>query len=105
MFNIGAGEIILILIVAFVVVGPQDLPKVARALARGIKSLQALFNDFKEETGLDEALTEFKEVEKDLEKTISEVDPTKELRETTKDLNKQIKEVEKLVKPKPKKKL
>ena len=104
MFNIGAGEIILILIVAFVVVGPQDLPKVARSLARGIKSLQTLFNDFKEETGLDEALTEFKEVEKDLEKTISEVDPTKEIREATKDLNKQIKDVEKIVKPKPKKK-
>lgn len=32
--NIGAAEIILILLVAFVIVGPKDLPKVARALGR-----------------------------------------------------------------------
>ena len=31
MFNIGFSELILILLVAFVIVGPKDLPKVARA--------------------------------------------------------------------------
>ena len=34
MFNIGFSELILILLVAFVIVGPKDLPKVARWIAR-----------------------------------------------------------------------
>ena len=35
MFNIGFEELILILLVAFVIVGPKDLPKVARAIGLG----------------------------------------------------------------------
>lgn len=30
MFNIGFSELLLVLLVAFLVVGPKDLPKVAR---------------------------------------------------------------------------
>ena len=37
MFNIGFSELILILLVAFVIVGPKDLPRVARALGRGVR--------------------------------------------------------------------
>ncbi|MBR4081764.1 MAG: twin-arginine translocase TatA/TatE family subunit [Clostridia bacterium] len=36
MFNIGFAELILVLIVAFLIVGPKDLPKVARWIARQI---------------------------------------------------------------------
>ena len=39
MFNIGFEELILILLVAFVIVGPKDLPKVARAIGRFVKRL------------------------------------------------------------------
>jgi Tat protein translocase TatB subunit len=38
MFGIGLGELIVILIVALVIVGPGDLPKVARAIGRILKS-------------------------------------------------------------------
>lgn len=103
MFNIGIWEVVLILLVAFVIVGPNDLPKVARSLGRGVRSLQRMFDDFKDETGLDEALSEIKETEKDLNKALSQVDPTKELREVSKDLNKSVKEVKDVIKPKPKK--
>ncbi len=103
MFNMGIGEVILILLVAFVIVGPNDLPKVARSLGRGVRSLQRMFDDFKEETGLDEAINEFKETERDLNETLSKADPTKELREASKDLNKSVKEVKDVIKPKPKK--
>ena len=37
MFNVGMMEFIFLIIIAFVVVGPKDLPKVARAVARAIK--------------------------------------------------------------------
>lgn len=36
MFGFGLGEILVILVVALIVVGPQKLPDLARALARGI---------------------------------------------------------------------
>ena len=103
MFNMGIGEVILILLVACVIVGPNDLPKVARSLGRGVRSLQRMFDDFKEETGLDEAINELKETERDLNETLSKADPTKELREASKDLNKSVKEVKDVIKPKPKK--
>ena len=38
--GLGLGEIILILILAFVVVGPDDLPKVARWLGRQVRRLR-----------------------------------------------------------------
>jgi sec-independent protein translocase protein TatB len=38
MFGIGMGELILILIVAFIVVGPAELPRVARWIGRAVKT-------------------------------------------------------------------
>ena len=49
--NIGAAEIILILLVAFVIVGPKDLPKVARALGRFVKYVRGMVEEVKHELG------------------------------------------------------
>ena len=54
MFNIGMLELVLVLAVAFLVVGPKDLPKVARWLARQLKSIKKLIRQIKQETGWDE---------------------------------------------------
>ena len=35
--NLGFGELMLILVIAFVVVGPQDLPRIARAIAKVLR--------------------------------------------------------------------
>ena len=43
--SIGIGEILLILVVGFVVVGPEDLPKVARGLAKCVKKIRSLMKD------------------------------------------------------------
>ena len=48
MFNIGFEELILILLVAFVIVGPKDLPKVARAIGRFVKMLKQMYEYFKD---------------------------------------------------------
>ena len=69
MFNIGFEELILILLVAFVIVGPKDLPKVARAIGRFVKMLKQMYEDFKEETGLDETINEFQDASRDLSNT------------------------------------
>ena len=42
MFNIGFAELIVVLMVTFLIVGPKDLPKVARWLARLVKGIRCL---------------------------------------------------------------
>ena len=54
MFNIGFSELLLVLLVAFLVVGPKDLPKVARWLGRTVKKSRRLLNEIKKESGWDE---------------------------------------------------
>ena len=54
MFNIGFSELIVVLLIAFLVVGPKDLPKVARWLGRMVKKLKQLIREVKQETGWDE---------------------------------------------------
>ena len=55
MFNIGFGEILIVLLVAFVIVGPDDLPKVARWLGRQVRRLRTLIRDIKQETEIGRA--------------------------------------------------
>lgn len=73
--SIGFGEIIMILLIAFVVVGPEDLPKVARTLARWIKKIRTMMKDinksFESEMGLDEikvVKNEINDVKSDFQK-------------------------------------
>ncbi len=48
MFGIGITEIILILIVALLVVGPKKLPELARTLGKGMAEFRKTADDFKE---------------------------------------------------------
>lgn len=49
MFGIGIAELIVIMIIAFVVVGPEKLPQIARALGKGIFELKRATEDIREE--------------------------------------------------------
>jgi sec-independent protein translocase protein TatB len=51
--GIGLGEFILILLVAFIIVGPEDLPKVARTLARWVKTCKQSMQEIKSSLDLD----------------------------------------------------
>lgn len=86
MFNIGFAELMLILLVAFVVVGPRDLPKVAAALGRGVRTIKKFMREFQDETGIGEVVDEFKKTSRDLERTFKEADPSKELNQAQKDV-------------------
>lgn len=95
MFNIGGAELIVILLIAFVVVGPKDLPKIARALGRFVRYIKAMVEEVKRETGIDELTEEFKAVERDVKKTADAVDPRRELQKTQLEVNSQIRQIEK----------
>ena len=93
--NISAAEILLVLLVAFVIVGPKDLPKVARALARFVKYIRAMVAEVKREVGLDEVTADLKEVGRDLKDTVEDVDIRKDLQKTQLDMNKELKDLKK----------
>ncbi len=98
MFNIGFAELILVLLIAFLVVGPKDLPKVARALGRFVKYLKTKWAEFVEETDMADTISELKGVKQDLEKTVRDVDPSADLKKTQNELDQTMNEIKKAVK-------
>ena len=93
MFNIGFGEILIVLVVAFVIVGPDDLPRVARWLGRSIRKLRSLLRDIKRETGWDEIEKEVRGVERDVKQTVRQLDVSADLKDAAKSVETEIKGV------------
>lgn len=54
MFDIGFFELLVIMAIAAVVIGPKNLPKLARSVGKGWAEFQTTFNELKQEV-LDEA--------------------------------------------------
>ncbi len=71
MFGIGLPEMIVILIVALLVVGPDKLPDLARSLAKGVNELRNVMNQVKE--SLDEESKEIRSVKEDLKTTAGQM--------------------------------
>jgi sec-independent protein translocase protein TatB len=78
MFNLGWSEILMIAVVAIIVVGPKDLPRMLRTLGKTMGQLRRTANDFKRQ--FDDALKEaeqqadFAETRKSLE-GLGKIDP------------------------------
>ncbi|WP_455481160.1 Sec-independent protein translocase protein TatB [Bartonella sp. B12(2025)] len=81
MFGIDGPEFLVILLVLIVVVGPKDLPKMLKTIAKAIAYVRSTANEFRHQ--FDDAM---KQVElDDLQKTLSDISdfsPRKELTET-----------------------
>ena len=95
MFNIGFAELILILMIAFIVVGPKDLPKIARALGRFVRYVRGMVEEVKRESGLDEMEKEFKGIQRTVDEGIREADIRPEMQKTQLQINKELNEIKK----------
>jgi TatA/E family protein of Tat protein translocase len=56
-FNIGPGELIIVLVIALIVVGPGRLPDVGSALGKSIREFRKAATDVKDSTSLEPAAT------------------------------------------------
>lgn len=101
MFNIGFGELLVVLVIAYLVVGPKDLPKVARWLGRMVKRARLMVQELKQEIGWEELEREAATVKQDIDQTVKENDVTADIRSVSSDLRKNIEEAKKLSKKKP----
>lgn len=61
MFGIGMPELIIILVIALVVIGPQKLPDMARSLGKGLAEFKRASNDLRRNVEEEAAAAEEKE--------------------------------------------
>jgi TatA/E family protein of Tat protein translocase len=78
MFGIGLPELIIIMVIALVVLGPSKLPDLARALGKGMAEFRKATQEIKESLDIDE---ELKEVKDDLVDSISGINKSLNMEE------------------------
>ena len=60
MFGIGMPEMLMILAIALIVIGPKKLPDLAKSLGRAMREFKKATNEFKETIQIDEDLSDVK---------------------------------------------
>ena len=68
MFGIGLPELIVIMVIALIIIGPKKLPDLARALGKGMAEFRKATQEIKESLDLDEEIHDLK---KDLVDSVS----------------------------------
>ncbi len=68
MFGIGLPELIIIMVIALIIIGPSKLPDLARGLGKGMAEFRKATQEIKDSLEVDE---DFKEIRKDLQDTVS----------------------------------
>jgi TatA/E family protein of Tat protein translocase len=81
MFGIGMPELLLILAIALIVIGPKKLPDLAKSLGRAMREFKKATNEFKETLQVDEDLKDVKNAFNGLGKDIKDSASAKETAE------------------------
>ena len=105
MFSFGWGEILLILLVVIIVVGPKDIPKFLRQIGNLSKSIKKISREFKsslnqiaEETDLKDvknSITEVTNLNKELDIKNSLKNEMKTIKETISSVEKDVSDINK----------
>lgn len=71
MFGIGTSELIIILIVTILILGPNEIPRVARTLGKGLREIQRAKDELKksiefEDEGIKDIEAELKKAEQEI---------------------------------------
>lgn len=76
MFGLGAGEILIILVLAFLLFGPKQLPEVGRQVGKAVKGLKETADDLRKsvEPEVNLIQQEVKMVEQDFESSMKEAE-------------------------------
>ncbi len=82
MFGIGMPELVIILAIALIVIGPSKLPDLAKALGKGMREFKKATQEIKESLDLDE---DFEDVRKGLVDTVSGLNEPLDLEEPKKE--------------------
>ncbi|GJL58980.1 MAG: hypothetical protein NPIRA03_18370 [Nitrospirales bacterium] len=83
MFGLGAMEILIILVIAFLLFGPKELPEIGKQVGKAVKGFKETTEDLRQsvEPEINMITQEFKSVEQDLESSIKEAEA--EIKEAT----------------------
>lgn len=87
MFGIGMPEMILILAIALIVIGPKKLPDLAKSLGRAMREFKRATSEFKESIEIDDEIKELKDVKKTFDDLSDEVKESIDVTKGLGDLN------------------
>jgi sec-independent protein translocase protein TatA len=76
MFGLGAGEILIILVIAFLLFGPKQLPEVGRQVGKAVRGLKETADDLRKsvEPEINLIQQEVKMVEQDFQASMKEAE-------------------------------
>ena len=76
MFGLGAGEVLIILVIAFLLFGPKQLPEVGRQVGRAVKGFKDTAEDLRKsvEPEINMIQQEVKMVEQDFQASVKEAE-------------------------------